>query len=101
MAGAICGKRSPNRPRRLPQPAGQGGRWGEDCNLRNAAFGRFTAPMLQASPIRRRRRWPLIAIVLLILLGGAWTAVWNYGAGVAARTIDGWKAREAKSGRLY
>ena len=57
--------------------------------------------MLQANPIRRRRRWPLILIVLLIVLGGLWTAAWNYGAGVAGQTIDGWKMREAKAGRVY
>lgn len=49
----------------------------------------------------RRRRWPLILIVLVILAGVGWTAGWNYGAGIAERTIDGWKAREAKAGRIY
>jgi hypothetical protein len=49
----------------------------------------------------RRRRWPLVLLALLIVLGGLWAGAWHYGAGVAARTIDGWKAREAKAGRVY
>ncbi|HWL31553.1 MAG TPA: DUF2125 domain-containing protein [Xanthobacteraceae bacterium] len=49
----------------------------------------------------RSRRWPLILIVLLAVGAGLWTALWHYGAGVAERTIDGWKAREAASGRVY
>ncbi len=50
---------------------------------------------------RTRRRWPAVLIVLLILLAGLWTGGWYYGAGVAERTIAGWKEREAKSGRAY
>jgi hypothetical protein len=57
--------------------------------------------MLQASPIRPRRRWPIVVVALLILGGGLWSGVWFYGAGIAARTIAGWKAREAKAGRIY
>lgn len=56
--------------------------------------------MIKAKPIRRRRRWPVL-IVLLIVLAGLWSTAWFYGAGVAERTIDGWKAREAQAGRLY
>src|SRR5256885_8098796 len=57
--------------------------------------------MIQTNPIPRRRRWPLILIVLLVVLGGLWAGAWGYGAGVAERTLDGWKAREAKAGRIY
>ena len=60
----------------------------------------FTSPMIQARPLRRRRRWPA-ALILLIVLAGLWAGGWHYGAGVAERTIEGWKAREAKSGRVY
>jgi hypothetical protein len=57
--------------------------------------------MIQARPIPRRRRWPAILIAFLVVLGGLWAGAWFYGSGVLERTIDGWKAREAKAGRVY
>lgn len=57
--------------------------------------------MMQANPIPRRRRWPLVLVALLVLLGALWAGGWGYGAGVAERTLEGWKAREAKAGRVY
>ncbi len=55
----------------------------------------------QAYSIPRRRRWPTVAIVLLVVLAGLWSGAWYYGAGVVERTIEGWKAREAQAGRVY
>ena len=57
--------------------------------------------MIQSQSIPRRRRWPAILTVLLIVLAGLWAGAWYYGAGIAERTIDGWKAREAQAGRVY
>lgn len=57
--------------------------------------------MSDAYSMPRRRRWPLVLVVILIVFGGLWAGAWYYGASVAARTIDGWKAREAKAGRVY
>ena len=57
--------------------------------------------MIQARPIPRRRRWPAVLIVFLIVLAGFWAGAWYYGSGVLERTIDGWKVREAKAGRAY
>lgn len=57
--------------------------------------------MIQANPVRRRRRWPAVLIVLLVAFAGLWAAAWYYGAGVAERTIAGWQSREAQSGRVY
>jgi hypothetical protein len=57
--------------------------------------------MIQANPVPRRRWWPLVVVALLVVLGGLWAGVWHYGAGVAERTIEGWKAREARAGRVY
>ena len=57
--------------------------------------------MIQSQSIPRGRRWPAILIVLLIVLAGLWAGAWYYGAGIAERTIDGWKAREAQAGRVY
>jgi hypothetical protein len=49
----------------------------------------------------RRRRWPAILIVILLALAGVWAGGWFYGSGVLQNTIDGWKEREAKAGRVY
>ena len=57
--------------------------------------------MAQTTSTRRRRSWPAISIVLLIVLAGLWAGAWYYGSGVLERTIDGWKAREAQAGRVY
>jgi hypothetical protein len=57
--------------------------------------------MIQANSIPRRRRWPAVLIVLVVVLAGLWGGAWYYGSGVLERTIDGWKAREAQAGRVY
>jgi len=57
--------------------------------------------MIQANSVPRRRRWPLLLVVLLIVAGGLWAGGWYYGAGVAERTIEGWKIREARAGCVY
>jgi hypothetical protein len=51
--------------------------------------------------IPRRRRWPFAVVVVLVALAGLWSAGWYYGAAQAERVIDGWRAREAKAGRVY
>jgi hypothetical protein len=49
----------------------------------------------------RRRRWPIILAVLAVVLGAGWYWLWHYAAGKAEATIAGWKAREARAGRVY
>lgn len=49
----------------------------------------------------RRRRWPLILAVLIPVLAVLWGAGWFYAAGLAETAIDGWRAREAKAGRIH
>ena len=51
---------------------------------------------------RRRtgRRYAIMVFAALALIGG-WTGFWFYAAGRAQQTIDGWRAREAQSGRIY
>ena len=56
---------------------------------------------LPSRALPRRRRWPAALIVLLVVLAGLWSGAWYYGAGVAERTIAGWKEREAQAGRVY
>jgi hypothetical protein len=49
----------------------------------------------------RRRRWPSILIVLVVLLAALWSGGWYFAAGKVEETIAGWKEREARSGRVY
>ena len=51
--------------------------------------------------IARRRRWPIVLALLALVLGGGWTWVWNAAVDKVETTIAGWKAREARSGRVY
>jgi hypothetical protein len=49
----------------------------------------------------RRRRWPLLVPVAVIVLAIAWCGGWFYASSLARTAIDGWREREAKSGRIY
>ena len=49
---------------------------------------------------QRTRRYISLLILIAALFGG-WSWLWHYAAGKAEATIDGWRAREAKSGRIY
>ncbi|MBI3700902.1 MAG: DUF2125 domain-containing protein [Afipia sp.] len=54
------------------------------------------------NPIKRRSRWRLFAAPLLLLCAAlAWSAFWFYAASQVDQKFDGWKQREAKSGRSY
>jgi hypothetical protein len=51
---------------------------------------------------RRRPLWRLfIAPALLVIAAAAWSAFWLYAASQVDVTADAWRAREAKSGRIY
>ena len=58
-------------------------------------------PMQQPDFAPRRRRWPSVLIVLIVLGAGLWAGAWYYAAGKVEETIAGWKEREARSGRVY
>ena len=50
----------------------------------------------------RRRRWPYIALLVVIpVLAGAWGAAWYYAVGRAEAAIAGWREREANVGRIH
>lgn len=49
---------------------------------------------------RRKRRYITLVILVVALFGG-WSALWYYASGRAQETLEGWRAREAKSGRVY
>lgn len=59
-------------------------------------------PHPPSSRSRRRtgRRYAALVFVVLALIGG-WSWFWSYAADRAQTVIDGWRAREAQSGRLY
>jgi hypothetical protein len=51
---------------------------------------------------RRRPLWRLFFMpVLLLIAAAAWSAFWFYSASKIDETTDAWRAREARSGRIY
>jgi hypothetical protein len=51
---------------------------------------------------RRRPLWRLFFMPALLLVAAAvWSAFWFYSASKVDETADAWRAREAKSGRVY
>src|SRR6195952_2845560 len=51
---------------------------------------------------RRRSLWRLFIMPVLLLVAAiAWSAFWFYAASKVDETADAWRAREAKSGRVY
>jgi hypothetical protein len=50
---------------------------------------------------RRRNRRYIGMLVLFVALIGGWSWFWHYASGQAEVAIDGWRAREAKAGRIY
>ena len=51
---------------------------------------------------RRRSLWRLFFLpVLLLIAAAAWSAFWFYAASQVDVKADAWRAREAKSGRVY
>jgi hypothetical protein len=57
--------------------------------------------MQQSFSVSRRRRWPWLALGLLIVVAALWSVAWHYATGTVERTIAGWKEREARAGRVY
>jgi hypothetical protein len=51
---------------------------------------------------RRRtgRRYTIVLFLVFALLAG-WAAAWKYAAGQAEAAVEGWRAREARAGRVY
>ncbi|HLA20227.1 MAG TPA: DUF2125 domain-containing protein [Pseudolabrys sp.] len=49
----------------------------------------------------RRNRHYIALIILFAVLFGGWSWLWTYAASKAEAAIEGWRAREAKSGRVF
>jgi hypothetical protein len=62
----------------------------------------MTAMTLPTDTPRRRSRWPLFLMpILLLIAAAAWSVFWFYAASQAEVKADAWRAQEAKSGRSY
>src|SRR5665647_1240074 len=57
--------------------------------------------MARTYSARRRNRRYITLLVLFAALFGGWSWLWHYATGKAETAIDGWREREAKSGRVY
>jgi hypothetical protein len=49
----------------------------------------------------RRRRWPFLLPVAIVVLAIGWGWLWYYAASSADHTLAGWLEREAVAGRVY
>src|SRR5437868_8578316 len=58
-----------------------------------------TGPMSQYDYSPRRRRWPLVLLILIAVLAGLWCGGWYVAAGKVEELANAWKEREAKAGR--
>jgi len=52
-------------------------------------------------PRRRTNRRYAVLLVLAVALIGGWAWFWKYAAAKAEVAMDGWRAREARAGRVY
>jgi hypothetical protein len=62
----------------------------------------MTTMTLPSDTPRRRSRWPLFLMpILLLIAAAAWSAFWFYAVSQAEVKTDAWRAQEARSGRSY
>ena len=53
-------------------------------------------------PPRQRSLWPVFVMPALVVIAAiGWSAFWFYAASQVDQTVDVWRAREAKAGRVY
>jgi len=64
--------------------------------------GRQRVPRRAAAAVPRRRLWPIIApVAIVVVLAVGWCGLWYYAASVADGALAGWVEREAAAGRVY
>jgi len=62
----------------------------------------MTTMTLPSDTPRRRSRWPLFLMpILLLIAAAAWSGFWFFAVSQAEVKADAWRAQEAKSGRNY
>ena len=60
--------------------------------------------MRDPTSLQSRRRTGLrytVLVFLVFALFAGWSGFWKFAAGKAETTIEGWRAREARAGRIY
>lgn len=60
----------------------------------------MSKPASLQSRRRTGRRYTILLFIVLALVAG-WTGFWKFAATKAQEAMDGWRLREAKSGRVY
>jgi hypothetical protein len=58
-------------------------------------------PRIRLRSARSRNLRYLTLVALVLLLSAAWIGFWKYAADAAQGAIEGWRAREAKAGRIH
>jgi hypothetical protein len=62
----------------------------------------MTAMTVLSDTPRRRSRWPLFLMpILLLIAAAAWSAFWFYAVSQAKVKAEAWRTQEARSGRSY
>jgi hypothetical protein len=62
----------------------------------------MTAMTVPSDTPRRRSRWPLFLMpILLLIAAAAWSAFWFYAVSQAKVKAEAWRTQEARSGRSY
>jgi hypothetical protein len=52
--------------------------------------------------VTSRRRWPLFVPFLIVaVLAAAWSGLWFFASANAETSLNGWREREARAGRIY
>src|SRR4051812_18081948 len=57
--------------------------------------------MARLRSARSRNRRYIVLIVIVLALAGGWIALWKYAAQATETAMEGWRVREARSGRVY
>jgi len=57
--------------------------------------------MVRLRSARSRNRRYILLVVTVLLLAGGWVVLWKYASQATETAMEGWRVREARSGRVY